>query len=391
MKTEQILHALSSISGFLMTCYSSDQTEQYHMPDYPYSENLIRHAPTPSFPDDQNACCLFTDEQLEYGFIRSEDNHYIMIGPVALFRLNNEMAQRILKKADLPVTDAGLLLSYFNSIPICFFQKFCEFVAFANYVLNGEVLEIEALLPNDLTYEEGDPNDPEMNQDDMILHNSKEFEDHMFSLVQFGRYHEMKEFIRSRRYTGNTGILASEFLRHYKNLTISSTALASRAAVRGGLNYETAMRLADVYIRKLDAVSDPRDLIPIHNEMLLSFTRMVADRNLNNAQSTLCRKVESYVDAHLTEKITGTAIAEALGFSRSYLSSQFKKESGINLSDFINEVKIKEACRLLVSSKRSIADIADSLAFSSQSYFQVLFKKQTGLTPAAYRERQKTN
>ena len=79
--------------------------------------------------------------------------------------------------------------------------------------------------------------------------------------------------------------------------------------------------------------------------------------------------------------------ADHLGLNRSYLSSQFKKETGINLNDFINLMKIDEATRLLVTTDRSVADIASLLAFSSQSYFQSVFKKHTGMTPLQYREK----
>ena len=71
--------------------------------------------------------------------------------------------------------------------------------------------------------------------------------------------------------------------------------------------------------------------------------------------------------------------------SRRYLSTKFKKETGMTLSQYIQEQKIGKAKSLLKSTDRSILEIATYLGFSSQGYFQNVFKKLTGMTPKDYR------
>jgi AraC-like DNA-binding protein len=82
-------------------------------------------------------------------------------------------------------------------------------------------------------------------------------------------------------------------------------------------------------------------------------------------------------------------IAEEVGLSPEYLSSKFKKVTGINLPNFINQKKIQEAQKLLAFTSMSLSDISESLAFSNQSYFQAIFKKVTGITPLSYRKEKK--
>jgi AraC-like DNA-binding protein len=78
-------------------------------------------------------------------------------------------------------------------------------------------------------------------------------------------------------------------------------------------------------------------------------------------------------------------IANEVGLTPEYLSSQFHKLTGTTLPAYITKLKIAEAKNLLRFTDMSLAEISEYLSFSSQSYFQSVFKKETGDTPNAYR------
>ena len=59
---------------------------------------------------------------------------------------------------------------------------------------------------------------------------------------------------------------------------------------------------------------------------------------------------------------------------------------GVNLNDFITRCKMEEAGDLLLYTDKSLAEISNYLSYSSQSYFQNVFKKHYGVTPMAYRK-----
>ena len=88
----------------------------------------------------------------------------------------------------------------------------------------------------------------------------------------------------------------------------------------------------------------------------------------------------------MSSRITIKELAEYTDLSPSYLSRLFKKELGISISDYISEKKIEKAENLLKYSDFTFIEIANYLAFSSQSHFIQTFKKAVGLTPKKYRD-----
>ena len=66
---------------------------------------------------------------------------------------------------------------------------------------------------------------------------------------------------------------------------------------------------------------------------------------------------------------------------------QFKKETGETIGRYIVTAKLQESKLLLAYSDRPLSEISNFFFFSSQAYFQNLFKRQFGITPLAYRKR----
>lgn len=84
------------------------------------------------------------------------------------------------------------------------------------------------------------------------------------------------------------------------------------------------------------------------------------------------------------------AIARQLGVNASYLSSQFNREVGKSLPEYVSEKRIAEAKRLLRGrAQLPIGQIAAAVGFSDVNYFTKVFKKKAGQTPSAYRAAQR--
>ena len=92
-----------------------------------------------------------------------------------------------------------------------------------------------------------------------------------------------------------------------------------------------------------------------------------------------------FIADHAHESVGIDDVAYHVGMSRSYITKQFRKETGKSINEYITESKIRDAKRLLRYSDMTYGEIAALLAFSSQAYFQTVFKKETGMTPGEYR------
>ena len=72
-----------------------------------------------------------------------------------------------------------------------------------------------------------------------------------------------------------------------------------------------------------------------------------------------------------------------------YLGRIFKEETGQAFTAYLNQVRIREAKRLLVETDKSVASISAAVGYLSQGYFTNLFKKSVGCFPREYRLKQR--
>lgn len=88
-------------------------------------------------------------------------------------------------------------------------------------------------------------------------------------------------------------------------------------------------------------------------------------------------------------KMPGTiaSYASAIGISENYLSRLVKKYTDRSVGAWIDIVRIQRAKRLLSETRQPIIDIASAVGIEDQSYFSRLFKKETGITPSAFRKK----
>ena len=166
--------------------------------------------------------------------------------------------------------------------------------------------------------------------------------------------------------SANPRNFAPHLLRHTKNFFIRLLAICCFAAMEAGVNSTEIAELEELYILKCESLEDVERIKNLQYHMILDLAERVQalhKRNPNHSQ--LVKNITNYIKENLTERIT---------------------VSGMNLSDYISELKINEAKELIRYTDRSFIDISSYLGFSTQSHFIKVFKKVTGKTPKAYRE-----
>ncbi len=99
-----------------------------------------------------------------------------------------------------------------------------------------------------------------------------------------------------------------------------------------------------------------------------------------------CAFIKRYIDHHFAENISLDSLATMTHMNKYYMVHAFNKYIGYSPINYLIEKRISESKRLLETTSQSIAQIASTVGFSSQSYFSQVFKKSTGMTPNAYRK-----
>ena len=226
------------------------------------------------------------------------------------------------------------------------------------------------------------------NDEEKIVHRPMEEEYSFYHAVRTGDMEYVRENCNQGTFTNPTGmgILSPTPLTNIKYHFVVTVALITRNCVEGGMELEQAYRLSDFYILKMDACNTIEEVSQLHNSMVLDFTGKMLLLQKNAVISKPVIISMEYIYNHIHDRITLEELADYTHLSPSYLSRLFKKELGISVSNYICEKKIEKAQNLLKFSDFSLIEIANYLAFSSQSHFIQTFKKLVGVTPKKYRD-----
>lgn len=218
------------------------------------------------------------------------------------------------------------------------------------------------------------------------MHNTYQFEQLYLSYIEKGDLNGLNKLLRNK-VNLNAGIIALDNIRQSKNIFVTSATLITRAAIKGGLEIETAYQLSDTYIQQMEHLNDITLINNLASQMMYDFTERVNSTKLPDKVSYIVYKCIQYISTKTNENISVSDVADHVNRSRSFISRTFKLEMNIELSTYIMTKKLEESEGLLKFTDKSISEISNYLCFSSQSYFQNVFKKNYNLTPNEYRKK----
>lgn len=120
--------------------------------------------------------------------------------------------------------------------------------------------------------------------------------------------------------------------------------------------------------------------------VLMNLMRDIEMKPLNRRPNATA-KIMRYVNAHLTEPIYNEVIGKELSYHPNYINRVIKEETGIPFRKYVAEEKLHYAAMLLLTTNKSITEIAFTLCFHSSSHFSSLFTEKYHCTPSEYRKK----
>lgn len=95
--------------------------------------------------------------------------------------------------------------------------------------------------------------------------------------------------------------------------------------------------------------------------------------------------IKEFIEAHFHEDLRLKTLSKHFGYNSVYLGQLFLKEKGIKFNDYLLEVRLQKARKLLLYSDKSIKEVAREVGFKNPDYFLQKFKEVEGILPSLYR------
>ena len=164
---------------------------------------------------------------------------------------------------------------------------------------------------------------------------------------------------------------------------IELTTLLSRVAIDGGAKTDSIFRLNTEFLSRLYQEQELEDLCMLMQEVLEGFMNaMFYDKDKGNPH---VRKALRFLADNYNKHLELSQVAEYVGLTPSYFSTLFRQVVGMNFREYLCRLRVDESKHLLLSQKYSLADIAISMGFPDQSYYNKVFKRIVGVTPGKFR------
>ncbi len=319
----------------------------------------------------------------------------ILVGPFIINKPKHSEILQLIHMQNIPLQKSSYIASYFSSLKIInnkqyfYTGKFLEALFSSTSGVRTEISDSQEMddtliqLPKSLYRQI-------LRDDDMqFVHAPYFFEKNMSSSIMHGDLQAANEILNEINMLPRAK-LAFTPLRSLKNSLIASCTFMTRATIDGGVSPDTAFLTSDILIRKIEEINEIDKLEAFERSMVKALVELVNQTNEVH-YSKLIRNCIDYIVANLTESLTVKKIALQVFTNPNYLSTQFKKEVGIPITHFIQTKRLHEACFALRYTDTKISDIAIHYLFSSQSYFDKVFKEHHKMTPNEYRNRTMLN
>ncbi|MBQ8658807.1 MAG: AraC family transcriptional regulator [Clostridia bacterium] len=102
-------------------------------------------------------------------------------------------------------------------------------------------------------------------------------------------------------------------------------------------------------------------------------------------ESHIVGSVKKFLRENANDVVRVNDVCKKLGYSKSYLSTLFREQSGETLAAYATRVKIDRAKQMIRDGNKNFTEISDALSFDNPQYFSRVFKRVTGMTPTEFK------
>lgn len=146
-------------------------------------------------------------------------------------------------------------------------------------------------------------------------------------------------------------------------------------------------RLMKTMVREYDACrTGYMELLRCYlTQVLVSAVRATEEAELTRKPHAATEAVAAYLRANYAQPLSLEALSRLVSYTPQYISSCFRKDTGMSIQTFLQRLRIEEACRLLSREAMPLSSLAQAVGYSDVKHFSKIFRKYKGLSPREYR------
>lgn len=309
-----------------------------------------------------------------------------LIGPAFSGKNNFETLKAAMDTSNYSVKSKAAVFRYFERTPVIPTNTLFQYGLMLHFCITGKRITV-----GDLTYAYEEPASGRTlaNSEAGLITSEhrgvREAEQQFLDMIRRGDAHYAEWLSRISQMSDGPRVNISDSRRKARSNAVVLLTLVSRAAMEGGLRSNIAYDMIDHYMQLILEAPNEAELANIAQPMVSDFVEQVQKANTHADVSPEVAAALAYIDSHIREDIAITDVAAVTGYSEYYFARKFRHEMGTGINEYIRAQKIEQAKFLLSATANSISEIADTLSFSSRSYFAQVFAKETGMSPSEYR------
>lgn len=327
-----------------------------------------------------------------YTFFQLPDKRFFFIGPYLLKDMNEAEIRQLISISMIPESLYNQLKDYYYSLVLIsdkasFFtlirqahDDICSLSNTSEYTFDLCTLESREEYLQKYTFIV--PDDPILSMS--MLEKRYSGEDEFLKAASQGNTAKAQSII-SQMSSARFLTRSNDKLRDRKNLVLALNTLLRRTAYTSGVHPFYIDSISENYARFIENAASFQELEDLIPYLVRSYCELVEKRS-TALYSEPIRQILVTIDASIDSDLSLKRFANELFLNTSYLSSLFKKETGMTLTDYVNQHRINYAKGLLKSTTLSIQKVAATVGISDIHYFTRLFHRLTGLSPREFRK-----
>ena len=345
--------------------------------------------PDPDFVQKNIVYKIFDPFECNYILIPYKKDHQILIiGPFLLEPANFQEIKKIAREMNIPAGRNEYLNQYFSTLPLLPTSNCVDAIldSLAPMIYNEEHYEIQTITIPRKTQTAYNEKQPVANRNTIKeLEMRYSVEEKMMDAIARGDEQAAISAMESNAYRFRYEQRASNALRNSKNYMIIVNTLYRKAVQRRNVHPVYLDQVSRRYAIQIENMNNMNEGREIQRAMIHDYCELVL-RHTTSGYTQLIQDVLNYIAMFPSSDLSLDHIADQYAVNKCYLSTQFHKEMKTNYSEYVNQVRIDNALKMIDLNQETLQEIAEECGYHDLTYFSKLFKKQKGMSPSAYRK-----